>query len=221
VVDGRRVAHDVEDGALHRRASSGYGSRSLLPQILYLDAFRLERGSRELKNDHVMTCMSWLRSHERYRYAGIVYACENLPGSNGAELAYQMRHVPHSISMAEFGTDKRPGVPKTVEITETMVMRMRRLLNTDSLHFAADLGTYANAPEPMIDQLCDQLLAFQRVPMAGNSTRFRWTGKHGLSGRDDLAVAALMPAYWSEVFYDSPDYDTFRRETNQYIAYLP
>lgn len=196
---------------------------SPLCQILYLDAFRLVRGSRELKNDHVLGCVSWLRSHERYRHAGLVYACENLPGSNGAELAYQMRHVPNSISMAEFGADKRPGVPKTVEITENMVLRMRRLLNTDSLYFAADLGTHGDSggAERMVDQLCDQLLAFQRVPMAGNSTRFRWTGKHGLSGRDDLAVAALMPAYWSEVFYESPDYDAFRRETSQYIAYLP
>lgn len=189
-----------------------------------MDAFRLVRGDRELKNDHVMACVRWLRSRPAYRYAGIVYVCENLPGSNGSELAYQMRGVAASTSMCEFGRDKRPGVPKDMKITENMVLRMRNLLNTDALHLAADLATYGGSdasPEPMVDKLCEQLLAFQRMPLGGSSTRMHWTGKGGLSGRDDLAVAALMPAYWSEVFYQSADYDQFRREINSFITYVP
>lgn len=186
-----------------------------------MDAFRLVRGSRELKNDHLVTCVNWLRKHPVYRHAGLVFVCENLPGSNGAELAYQMRDVPASISMCEFGRDKRPGVPKTPDITENMVLRMRRLLNTDALHFAADMGTYAGdapAADAMIDQLCNQMLAFERVPLANNSTRSKWSGKN--AGRDDLAVAGLMPAYWAEVFYESPDYLDFRRETNEYTKWI-
>jgi hypothetical protein len=188
-----------------------------------MDAFRLERSSRELKNDHLMSCVQWLRAHPVYRHAGLVFVCENLPGSNGAELAYQMRDVADSTSMCEFGKDNRPGVPKTPEITENMVQRMRRLLNTDALHFASDVSTFGAdklRTDAMIDQLCDQLLAFERVPVGPNSARFKWSGKNGGSGRDDLGVAALMPAYWAEVFYDSPAYYEFRRQTNEYTRWV-
>jgi len=188
-----------------------------------MDAFRLELGSRELQNDHLMYCVRWLRSRPAYAHAGLVYVCENLPGSRGSELAYSMRNVPSSITMSEFGSDRRPGVPKDIKITDAMVLRTRNLLNTDSLHLADDFTTYTAdgvTPESMIDKLCDQFLAFQRAPIGGSSTNTHWTGKHGVSGRDDLAVAALMPAYWSQTFYDSADYAAFRKQINDAIAYV-
>lgn len=187
-----------------------------------MDAFRLIRGSRELRNERIMGCLMWLRSRKAYANAGIVYICENLPGPEGADVAYQMRNVAGVITMSEFGRDKRPGVPKSPETTVNMVQRMRNMLNSDALHLAADLATFDGAsPEPMVDKLCEQLLAFERAPIGGSSTQFHWTGKRGLSGRDDLAVAAMMPGHWIEVFHNSSDYASFRSEINQFISYVP
>ena len=183
------------------------------PQIVYLDAFKLVQGSRELQNDHVMSCVNWLRAQPIYRNSLLVYIPENAPGSRGSELAYVLDHVENSVVMREFGQDKRPGVPKTPDITVNMVMRMRRLLNNDALHLAAPLGTYgggetveATATAAKVEQLCSQLLAFERVKPTPDSATGKWSGKHGVSGRDDLAVATLMIPYWSEVFYRSADY---------------
>ena len=92
-----------------------------------MDAFRLIRGSCELRNERVMGCLMWLRSRKAYAHSGIVYICENLPGNEGGEVAYQMRDKPGVITMSEFGRDKRPGVPKSPATTENMVMRMRNM----------------------------------------------------------------------------------------------
>lgn len=188
-----------------------------------MDAFHLTLGSRDIQNDHVMSCINWLRSRELYRHASLVYIPENAPGSRGSELAHQLRHVPDSITMAQFGHDMRPGVPKKPDDTNNMVLRMRRLLATDAIHLAHDLGTYggvdAVSPAAMIDKLVDQLNAFQRVPTHANSALCKWSGKGGVSGRDDLGVAALMATFWPEVFYESAAYDEFRRATNRRIAY--
>jgi hypothetical protein len=188
-----------------------------------MDSFRLTLGSREVQNDHVMSCINWLRAQAMYRHAGLVYVPENAPGSRGGELAYQLRGVKNSLTMAEYGKDMRPGVPKMPHMTENMVLRMRRMLANDSLHFAENLATYGgheSNPALMIDQLCAQLLAFQRVPTQRDGARTKWSGKTGLSGRDDLAVATLMAPYWAEMFYDSSQYSEFRRDVNEHMRYV-
>lgn len=179
---------------------------------MYLDAFRLVQSSRELQNDHVFSCVNWLRSREHYRHSLLVYIPENAPGSRGGELAYQLKGVANSLTMHEYGKDKRPGVPKDADITANMVNRMRRLLSNDSIHISSDVGTYggmdasANDVQAKVDQLASQLLAFQRIPSPHDPSRGKWSGKHGVSGRDDLAVSALMVPYWSECFYVSAQY---------------
>src|SRR5262249_51229283 len=74
-------------------------------QILYADAFHLDGGDREVQNDHVMSCVEFLRSHPIYRQAGLVYIPENAPGSRGGELAYQLRNVADSVTLAQYGRD--------------------------------------------------------------------------------------------------------------------
>lgn len=175
-----------------------------------MDAFQLTMGSRELLDQHVQACVDFLR--RTYPDSKLVFCVENLPGNRGGEMAHQLRNVAGCLVMAEFGQDKRPGVPKTQVTTVTMGVRARRLLITDSLHFAARMGTFpadtaegnAAAVAAMQKQLVDQIIAFE-IDDHG-----RWTGKNGPSGLDDLAVAWMMCYYWYEVFVESDQYLAFR-----------
>ena len=188
-----------------------------------MDSFHLTLGDRELQNNHILSCINWLRSRDLYKVASLVYIPENAPGSRGSEIAYHLRLEPNSITMSEFGRDMRPGVPKTPAITDNMVLRMRRLLANDAIHMAHDMGTYGGleaTPDKMVDQLIGQMNAVQRVPTHTNSVNTKWSAKGGLSGLDDTVVTALMATYWPEVFYNSPAYDEFRRATNRRIAYV-
>lgn len=177
-----------------------------------MDAFRLELGSREIQEAHVMACVNFLRTTLPYTGAGLVYVVENLPGSRGGELAYQLRNVTGCITMSEYGHDKRPGVPKTPVTTQNMGVRTRNLLNSNSIHIARNMGTFpgatpdesAAAARDVQKKLIDQLLAFE-IDDHG-----RWTGKNGPSGRDDLAVALMMTYYWYETFCQSAAYQGFR-----------
>jgi hypothetical protein len=193
-------------------------------QIIYLDAFRLVQSSREVQNDHVWSCVNYLRSRERYRHSLLVYIPENAPGSRGGELAYQLEGpAKNSITMREYGKDNRPGVPKDPDITQNMVNRMRRLLCNDSIHLATDLSTYGGVDATEVDiaakveQLASQLLAFQRIPSPHDPSRGKWSGKGGVSGRDDLAVSALMIPYWAERFFKNPAYDGYLQEAQHRI----
>lgn len=193
-------------------------------QTVYMDSFRLENSDRELQNNHVMSCVNFLRTHPMYKQAGLVYIPENAPGSRGGELAYVLRNVANSITMSEFGQDKRPGVPKDKVRTANMINRMRIILNTDSWQFAHDMGAFipldgtrtrAEAAAAMIDEVCSQLLAF-RIDEHG-----KWSGKNGISGRDDSAVAMIMQPYWMEALLDSSDYAPFRLECNRRLLRVP
>lgn len=191
-----------------------------------MDAFRLVLSSREVQNDHVHSCINYLRQHPRYRQSTYVYIPECAPGSRGGELAHELRNVSHSLTMCEFGRDKRPGVPKTNTHTEEMVRRMRRLLVSDSISFAADMGVYGGREadpsrvQLMKDSLCDQLLAFRREQATEDAPQGRWTGKGGKSHRDDMGVALLMGPLWIEQFLTSDDYASVRRETSQRFLYV-
>ena len=170
-----------------------------------MDAFRLEMGEVELEHDHVRRCREFLA--QRYRGSRLVWAVENLPGNHGGSLAHQLRAHPRSLVLREFGSDKRPGVPKTAESTQAMCSKARRLLVQDCVQFAADMGCHpehAGGAADLRTQLCAQLRSFEI------NERGKWTGKGGASGRDDLAVSWLMGLYWDEVYYESPEYASFR-----------
>jgi len=162
-----------------------------------------------LQDQHLTACITYLR--QRYT-AALIFVVENLPGSRGGELAHQTRDVSNSITMREYGQDKRPGVPKDRVKTQTMGVRTRRLLQMRSIHFSSDMGTYpcdsavenARAVAEIQHQICDQLLAFE-IDEHG-----RWTGKNGATGRDDVAVALMMCYYWAETFMESSQYEEFR-----------
>jgi hypothetical protein len=176
--------------------------------VLYLDAFRLVQGSRELQNDHIWSCVDFLRSRHMYKQASLVYVPENLPGSKGGEVAYLMQHVPNSLTLSEYGAgaDRRPGVPKNAISTQNMMLRMKRALFTNSLCFASDFGVHRDAtPAAMVQALCDQLLVYRF-----DERTHKLSGK-AEGGRDDLLVAAMMPLYWHEAFKTHPWYDQFVR----------
>jgi len=167
-----------------------------------------------------MSCVNYLRSTTRYSSAGLVYIPENLPSGRGGELAYVLQHIGDSITMSEYGRageQKRPGVNKDQKITQNMVVRARRLLGASAIHLSADLAGYGNTREERtasaaenVDKLCSQLLAFKY-----DTKHNKWSGKDGVSGRDDTAVAFLMALYWPETFYNSDAYADFRRSCNQ------
>jgi hypothetical protein len=147
-----------------------------------------------------------------YPDSKLSFCVENVPDNRGGEMAHQLRNIPGCLVMSEFGQDKRPGVPKTPVTTQTSGVRARRLLITDSVHFAARMGTFpAATPEEtraaviaIQRQLVDQIIAFE-IDEHG-----RWTGKNGPSGLDDLAVAWMMCYYWYEVYVESEKYLEFR-----------
>lgn len=182
--------------------------------------------SREVQNDHVMSCINYLTQHPMYAQSTYVYIPENAPGSRGGELAYDLRNVENSITICEFGRDKRPGVPKRTEHTEEMVRRMRRLLVNDSIAFAADMGVYGGREaepgrkELMMDTLCAQFSAFRRDKPTEDAPKGKWTGKGGSSHRDDMAVAAMMGPLWIEQFYTSDAYTQIRRNTSRRFLYV-
>jgi len=188
-----------------------------------MDAFRLIQSSRILQNDHIMKCVDYFRKHPIFRVSSLVFIPENAPGSRGGEIAHTLAGQPAVVTMSEFGKDKRPGVPKDGWITQNMVKRMKKVLTEDFLHLAADMTTYPGKEateeqrEAMIDQLCHQLLAFKFKQT--NSVHGKYSGKDGVSGRDDSAVAALMPLYWAEVFCESDEYFSFRKEAYQRLRF--
>jgi len=170
-----------------------------------MDAFRLEMGDVELEHEHVRHCREFLM--RAYPGARLVWAVENLPGNHGGSIAHQLREQRRCLVLREFGSDKRPGVPKSAETTQAMCSKGRRLLVQDCVYFAANLGChpdYAGGAAGLREQLCHQLAAFEI------DQRGRWTGKGGATGRDDLAVSWLMGLYWDEVYYESPEYAGFR-----------
>ena len=170
-----------------------------------MDSFRLIQSDRELQNDHVTCCINFLRQHRIYKLSSLIYIPENLPGSRGGELAYYLRNITSSMTMAEYGPDRRPGVPKTPQSTQNMMLRTKAALHDGCLQFAHDMGTYRGVPrETIIQQCCDQLLAFR----FDEKTK-KLSGK-AEGGRDDLLVALMMPLYWSEVFRNHPSYAGFR-----------
>jgi hypothetical protein len=176
-----------------------------------MDAFRLIQGSRELQNDHIWSCIEFLRHRPMYRQASLIYIPENLPGSKGGEVAYLLQHVPNSVTMAEFGSgaDRRPGVPKTHITTQNMMLRMKRALHSNSLHFAHDMGVHRDArQDAVVHAFCDQLMAYRFDELTK-----KLSGK-GDGGRDDLLVATMMPLYWHELFKTQPWYADFVRRQN-------
>jgi len=186
------------------------------PQILYLDAFVLVHSSRELQNSRIQACVDFFRTHKVYWKSSLIFIPENAPGSRGGEIADTLKGVPYCITMEEFGPDKCPGVPKNRKVTPLMIKAMRNLLTNDAIHFSDDITTFpgedadVSSRNKIVEQLCDELLAFKFVAKGDGG---KYTGKGGVSGRDDLAVAALMGPYWSDVFYSSSYYDRFRRHT--------
>lgn len=177
---------------------------------MYIDTFKLTHGSRELQNGHIMACLKFLS--REFRTAGVVMIVENLPSSRGSEIGYQVAHIESVVMMCEFGSDNRPGVPKTRATTQKMTAEMRELLVTDSIHFAKNMGTYPQEdmrlqPEAVEKQqvlLCNELTAFQ-VDDQG-----RISGK--AAGPDDAAVAVMTVILWAPHFLKSPAYQKWRSE---------
>lgn len=191
-----RVAHSLSDA---------------VRQIMYLDAFHLKLGSRELQNDHIMSCVNYLRRHRVYHSATLVYIPENAPGSRGSEVAYLMKDVANSITMAEFGQSRQPGVPKDPAKTRVMMGRTRNALMDGSLAFAHDMATHRDGTvAAMKHTLCQQMLAYHFDELTG-----KLTGK-GEGRRDDLLVSFMMVFYWEETFRTDSRYALFRQKTQQY-----
>lgn len=187
-----------------------------------MDAFQLVHSDRELQNSRIMACVNFFRFHSVYHRSSLVFIPENAPGSRGGEIAYMLREQPACITMSEYGQDKRPGVPKDHVRTQNMIGRMRNLLSDDAICFSSDLASYPGKEcteqqvEATVDQLCGEFLAFKFVQGAA-SGRGKYTGKDGTSGRDDLAVAALMGPHWAQVFHESDQYNSFRRKGYQRV----
>lgn len=208
---------------------------------MYMDAFRLTHSSRDLQNSRIFSCVRFFRHHPVYARSSLVFIPENAPGSRGGEIAHVLFSESACMTMEEFGKeDKRPGVPKRHEDTQSMVKKMKRLLTNDSIYFSADLGTYPgdevyhsrdqitpgywkhcvkpDLVNPLVDQLCAELLAFKFLQNSV-SGRGKYTGKEGTSGRDDLGVAALMGPRWAKRFHNSSEYTEFRRKAYQRIQF--
>lgn len=166
-------------------------------------------GSRELQREHLDSCINFLRQHPMYRYAHLVFICENLPGSRGGELAHLVKELYNHTVMAEYGADNRPGVNKTHSSTQNMTLRMQSALLENAIAFAENLGTFTGVPpEAAKDNLLQQMLAFRYDEILK-----KYTGK-GEGNRDDLMVAAMMPLYWKDVFTDSSHYAEARAQAN-------
>jgi len=159
------------------------------------------QGSVDLRNDHVTSCVEFLRANRYLQQAAIIYIPETCNDNLGGVLAHYLQGVPNSITMTELGamgTDMRPGVPKTQKNTMSMMLKMKRLLSTKSLYFADLMGTYRDIRADTIKQvLCDQLLAYR-----WDEKEKKLSGK-AEGGRDDLLISAMMILYWHEVFFAS------------------
>jgi len=188
-----------------------------------------------------MSCVRFFRSHPMFSHSTLVFIPENAPGSRGGEIAHVLAREPNCITMEEYNkTDPRPGVPKFHGDTQSMVKKMKRLLTNGSIYFSNELGTYPGDEvyyatdkiqpefwklcideklvEPFVDQVCGELLAFKFVK-AGTGGGGKYTGKHGTSGRDDLAVSLLMGPRWAKRFYKSEAYTRQRRDAYRRIQF--
>lgn len=186
---------------------------------MYLDAFRLVQGSVELRNSHVSSCIEFIRANPYLREATIVYIPENLPSNTGGMVAHYCRDIHNSVTMREFGADRRNGVPKDQKITMTMMLRMKRALMNQCLQFADPLGIYERGSTlkeaAVVQVLCDQMLSYR----FDEKTK-KLSGK-GDGGRDDLLVSAMMILYWQEAFQEDPQYASVRTAQNGRVLLAP
>lgn len=170
-------------------------------------------GEREVQNEHVQGCVKWIRNHPVFSSSFLVYICENAPGSRGGEMKNELKGWPNSVSMAEFGSDSRYGVPKDPTITQVMTRRMLVALTENGIAFGSDMSTHSDrTPEAIKQILLNQMLAFRYDEKKG-----KLTGKTGSSGRDDLLVAAMMVFYWHQQFEEDPRYTNYRARANSVI----
>ncbi len=173
-----------------------------------MDSFRLVGGSRTLQNDHVHACVNFLRRHPIYQQSYLVYMVENAPGSRASELQEQFRDVSRSVTMHQYGSDKRAGVPKTVDVTQRMVVRMQRALIDDAFVFAHDMATHEDTTVDAIQQkFINQLLGFRFSDKLG-----KLTGKETCG--DDLFISAAMITLWQEVLHTDVRYAQHRKRAN-------
>jgi hypothetical protein len=111
--------------------------------------------------------------------------------------------------MNEKGPDKAPGVPISKEIKENMMLRLRRLLQRDMIHFASNMATfpvdgkkeYEAAVKLRKETLIQHMLAFEFDPIKKS-----WTGKKGADHLDDDVLALTHVLYNAQIFYEDPRY---------------
>lgn len=144
---------------------------------------------------------------------------EAAPGPIAATFQYllvQEQKRPHNclgnaLIMCEYGQDRKPGVPKTAEITDHMVRLSSTMMKEDRIWISENFISGLNTrPQAMLDNFFHQIGTF-RCEVKGNKNDTFSTWKYKWCGDiDDMVVSFMMVLFWSVYFWES-SYQGYKR----------
>lgn len=203
-----------------------YDFMSGLQVIVLLDSYPLKPASPKVIKRSLFRCIIHLRSlNHHFKEIPIVVAVESAPKNFAEAIAeyiddMQRKGISKNIfPMRETEKGTRPGVPKTNQNTQDMMMDAQMDLEMGKVVFSSVLSTTTagTTPEKMKIKLIEQLSNFKkRVSEVTNEFAMPSVRIDGKSGgrKDDLGLAYIMNRYWYEYFRNStnPFYEEAKRQ---------
>lgn len=182
------------------------------PQYIYADSQRVKGGDQNVVEKRLIRAIQEIRSTRLFHDIPILLCVENAPGPIGPAAAYMLQQYQmrtgHSLGkilmMREYGTDRKPGVPKTKDSTEQMVRHSAAMMRFDRVHFSSEMRVGEGLTvQGMIDKALQQMSEYRcEVKYNKNDPhaepKFKWTGR-----QDDMLIAMMMCMYWEAIFWSS------------------
>jgi len=118
------------------------------------------------------------------------------------------------LTMREYGSDRKPGVPKNKETTQRMVYYISELVKRGQVVFSDQLMAGEGCtPTQMKEKMLSQMRGFKCETKVNKNDlhsdpKYKWMGQ-----TDDLLISMMTAIFWESVFIDSTyiGYEPFKR----------
>lgn len=187
-----------------------------------MDSERVPGADLETVEKRLLYAIAQMRALSVWRDVPLLFIPENAPGPIGATFEYLLMQYQRRtngslgriLTMREYGKDRKPGVPKTKEITNQMVRLASMMVADRRVVVSENLRVMPKKkPQQLVDKLVHQMRDYHCEVKANKNDpfsdpKFKWMGR-----QDDLLVAMMTALYWHTVFWESQyeGYEQFKR----------